>query len=114
MEFLQVLGAAITFGSALGATVAGFFAYRQKSLVTVLRESNNDYKERVDQLIEEREELNKKIDFLTESVKRLEKEKQLPLDRLTKLVMSQNKQIASVATSLSEVAKYIKESGDKK
>lgn len=90
-DFTQTLGAAIVLGSTLGATVAGFSAYRQKNLVVLLRESNKDYKDRSDQLEAERDELRVKVKTLQDDVAQLKREKTLPLERLTKLVISQHK-----------------------
>ena len=100
MDFLTLLGGAITFGSALGATVAGFFAYRQKSLVTLLRESNKDYKDRVEQLEIERDGLNKRIDLLTTAVKALQDQKALPLENLTLLVTQQYQELHKVLSGI--------------
>lgn len=90
MDFVQILAGAIVLGSTLGATVAGFFAYRQKSLVSLLRESNNDYKDRNVQLESERDELREVIIKLKDSVHKLENERRLPLEKLTKLIVTQH------------------------
>lgn len=90
MDYLQIIGAAITGGATLGAIVAGFFAQRQKSLVTLLREGNNDYKERVEQLETERDQLKKDFQSMKDEFAQLKKEKALPLEKLTKLIMTQH------------------------
>lgn len=90
MDFIQILAGAIVLGSTLGATVAGFFAYRQKTLVSLLRESNSDYKDRNVQLESERDELKKDVDKLKDTVARLEQEKRLPLEKLTDLIIKQH------------------------
>jgi len=105
VDIIQTLGAAITFGSALGATIAGFFAYRQKSLVTVLRESNNDYKERVEQLEEDRDSKKREVESLTTRIMFLEREKQLPLEELTKLIMQQHTQQLQLMGKMAESIK---------
>lgn len=109
MDYLQAIGAAITFGSALGAIVAGFFAQRQKSLVTLLRESNKDYKDRVEQLEADRdrfEELSKKQ---ADEIADLKRQKMLPLEQLIKLVTQQH---ADTQKSIMALAKAI-EAGTK-
>lgn len=90
MDFPQTLGAAIVLGSTLGATVAGFSAYRQKNLVVLLRESNNDYKDRNAQLEADNERYKTQIKELQTDVAQLKREKTLPLEKLTKLVISQH------------------------
>lgn len=102
MDILQTLGAAIVFGSALGATLAGFFAYRQKSLVTVLREANNDYKDRVEQLEQQRDSMVKDNKSLADRVKQLESEKRLPLEELTTLVIKQHTQQLDILHKIAE------------
>lgn len=104
MDYLQAIGAAITFGSALGAIVAGFFAQRQKSLVTLLRESNNDYKERVEQLEQERDDLKKAVQALRDEVQELKRQRALPLEKLVKLVTQQH---ADTQKSIMALAKAI-------
>lgn len=122
---LSTLAIAITTGSALGATIAGFFAYRQKSLVTLLRESNKDYKDRVEQLEEERENLKKMIDDLNSRVKAMEQEKALPLEELTKLIIEQHtqqikstdkttKELGALAKIIAQVAREINKSQDRR
>lgn len=90
MDFIQVLGAAIVFGSTLGATLAGLFASRQRSLVKLLREANNDYKERVEQLEKDRDDDRRTIQQQAAEIKQLKSEKALPLQQLTKLIVSQH------------------------
>lgn len=110
-DFIQILAGAIVLGSTLGATVAGFFAYRQKSLVSLLRESNSDYKDRNVQLEQERDLFKADVIKLQDAVKRLEQEKRLPLEKLTSLIINQHTaQLASmnaIATKLGEVANAI-------
>lgn len=118
MDLLETLGAAIVAGSALGATIAGFFAYRQKSLVTVLREGNQDYKERVEQLERDREIDQKMLKKQAQQIEALQNEKRLPLDELTKLIVQQHSdqlkstenlatQMSAVATQMGEVVKHL-------
>lgn len=107
-DFVQILAGAVVLGSTLGATVAGFFAYRQKSLVTLLRESNGDYKERNEQLESERDELKHDVVKLKDAVDRLEKEKRLPLEKLTQLIVQQHTaqldSMNSIAIKLGDIA----------
>lgn len=99
-NLIATLAVAITGGSTLGATIAGFFAYRQKSLVTLLRESNTDYKERVGQLEQDRDRFEKLSKEQAEKITRLESEKALPLDNLIKLITSQHQTLISAITEL--------------
>lgn len=108
MDFIQILAAAIVLGSTIGTTVASLFAYRQKSLVTMLRESNADYKNRVDQLVSDGELKDKQIADLTTDVAQLKREKMLPLDNLTKLVIRQN---AETNKSIMNLTKAIQQQG---
>lgn len=104
---ISTLAVAITGGSTLGATIAGFFAYRQKSLVTLLRESNKDYKDRVEQLEQDRdrfEELNKK---LVAEITALKREKELPLKELIELITSQHNATFSAITELTKAISTI-------
>jgi response regulator of citrate/malate metabolism len=113
VDLLETLGAAIVAGSALGATIAGFFAYRQKSLVTVLREGNQDYKERVEQLERDREVDQKMLKKQAQQIEVLQNEKRLPLDELTRLIVQQHsdqlKSTNDLATQLSKVAEQMGE-----
>lgn len=111
MDFVQALGAAIVLGSTLGATVAGFFAYRQKSLVSLLRESNQDYKDRNEQLEKERDELKKTVEQLQADVKQLKAEKMMPLESLTKLIIKQH---AQNQKNIIALTKAIKQNTEKK
>lgn len=118
-DFAQILAGAVVLGSTLGATVAGFFAYRQKSLVTLLRESNSDYKDRNEQLESERDELKRELGKVKDAVDRLEKEKRLPLEKLTQLIVQQHTaQLASmnnIATKMGDIAQAMsKNNGGKK
>lgn len=99
---ISTLAVAITGGSTLGATIAGFFAYRQKSLVTLLRESNKDYKDRVDQLEKDRDTDRETINKQADEIKQLKAEKALPLDNLTKLITSQHQVLISAITELTK------------
>lgn len=101
-NLIATLAVAITGGSTLGATIAGFFAYRQKSLVTLLRESNADYKERVGQLEQDRDRFEKLSREQADKISRLESEKALPLDNLTKLITSQHQMLIAAITELTK------------
>jgi 3-hydroxyacyl-CoA dehydrogenase len=101
-NLIATLAVAITGGSTLGATIAGFFAYRQKSLVTLLRESNKDYKERVEQLESDRDRFEKLSKEQTAEIAQLKAEKALPLDNLTKLITSQHQLLISAITELTK------------
>ena len=111
MEFLQLLGGAVVLGSALGTTVASLFAYRQKSLVTMLRESNKDYKDRVDQLVADGESKDTLINQMRKDIDQLKREKTLPLENLTRLVISQN---AETNKSIMALTNELKKSRGKK
>jgi hypothetical protein len=104
MEFWQIISLVITSFAALGTTVAGFLAYRSKADIEVLRNSNidlrasnSDYEQMVNKL---------KIDNinLTKRVQSLEDEKKLPLEDLTRLVVSQHTQQLKV---LRDIAKAL-------
>lgn len=97
---ISTLAVAITGGSTLGATIAGFFAYRQKSLVTLLRESNTDYKDRVGQLESTVDRQAIEIKGQADKITQLENEKTLPLDNLIKLITSQHQVLISAITEL--------------
>ncbi len=99
---VSTLAVAITGGSTLGATIAGFFAYRQKSLVTLLRESNADYKERVGQLEQDRDRFEKTTKEQADEIAKLKAEKALPLDNLTKLITSQHSVLISAISELTK------------
>lgn len=101
-NLIATLAVAITGGSTLGATIAGFFAYRQKSLVVLLRESNADYKERVGQLEEDRDRFEKLSKTQSEEIAQLKRERQLPLENLIKLVTSQHAATLLAITNLTE------------
>lgn len=101
-NLIATLAVAITGGSTLGATIAGFFAYRQKSLVTLLRESNADYKERVGQLESDRDRFEKLAKEQGDEIDRLKAEKALPLDNLTKLITSQHQMLIAAITELTK------------
>ncbi len=90
MEYLQLVGVAITFGSVLGGITAGFFAARQKSRTLLLEAMNGDYEKRTKQLEEDGKAKDLRIESLEKTVSRLETEKALPLDKLIKLVTSQH------------------------
>lgn len=101
-NLIGTLAVAITGGSTLGATIAGFFAYRQKSLVTLLRESNKDYKDRVEQLEEDRDRFEKTTKEQAEKIRHLEAEKTLPLKNLIELITSQHTTTLNAITALTE------------
>ena len=107
MDYIQYVGAAITFGSVLGGIVAGFFARRQKSLVVLLRESNNDYKERVSQLEDTVDRQDTQIKKQDDEIKQLKAEKALPFENLIKLI---TKQHAQTNKSIMQLAKAIENS----
>ena len=113
-SFIQSLAAAIVLGSTLGSIVAGFFAVRQRSLVTLLRESNNDYKQRNEQLEAERDELKVIVEQLRTDVAQLKREKTLPLENLTRLVIEQNaKTQKSIMSLTAELKKQRTQQNDK-
>jgi predicted PurR-regulated permease PerM len=97
---ISTLAVAITGGSTLGATIAGFFAYRQKSLVTFLRESNQDYKDRVEQLESDRDRFEKLAKDQADEIAQMKAEKRLPLENLTALITSQHSALVDAITGL--------------
>lgn len=99
---ISTLAVAITGGSTLGATIAGFFAYRQRSLVALLRESNKDYKDRVEQLEDDRDRLTAVTKSQADEIAILKAEKTLPLDNLTKLITSQHQMLIAAITELTK------------
>ena len=103
-NLISTLAVAITGGSTLGATIAGFFAYRQKSLVTLLRESNKDYKDRVEQLEEDRDRFERLTKEQADKIKRLEDEKTLPFKNLIELITSQH---TATLTAITELTRAI-------
>ena len=105
-NLIATLAVAITGGSTLGATIAGFFAYRQKSLVTLLRESNKDYKERVEQLEKDRDRFEEMTKKQAEEISLLKREKELPLKNLIELITSQH---TATMSAITELAKAITE-----
>lgn len=97
---IATLAVAITGGSTLGATIAGFFAVRQKTLVTLLREANGDYEKRVKQLESDRDRFEKTTKDQAAEIAQLRAEKALPLDNFIKLITSQNEAVLSAITAL--------------
>lgn len=97
---ISTLAIAITGGATLGGTIAGFFAIRQKTLVTMLREANGDYEKRVKQLETDRDRLDRSDKEKTARIAQLEAEKALPLENFIKLITSQNDAVLSAITAL--------------
>lgn len=108
MEYLQLVGVAITFGSVLGGITAGFFAARQKSRTLLLEAMNGDYEKRVKQLEDDGDAKDTRIVQLEKTVTRLEHEKALPLDKLIRLVTSQHdatqESIMTLAKAIEKIA----------
>ncbi len=101
-NLIATLAVAITGGSTLGATIAGFFAIRQKTLVTMLREANGDYEKRVKQLESDRDRFEKLTKDQTQEIANLRAEKALPLENFIKLITSQNESTLAAITALTE------------
>ncbi len=99
---IATLAVAITGGSTLGATIAGFFAVRQKTLVALLREANGDYEKRVKQLEDDRDRFEKLNKEQTAEIAQLRAEKALPLENFIKLITSQNDATLSAITALTQ------------
>jgi len=101
MGWFETLTAAILGGSALGAALAGFFAYRRGAREKVLSAL-------VDDLTKYNEELKKKCDRLEKRVKSLEAERQIPLTELTKMIVEQHtaqmQSMSDIATALTNLA----------
>jgi hypothetical protein len=111
---IGTLAVAITGGSTLGATIAGFFAYRQKSLVTLLRESNKDYKDRVEQLEEDRDRLERVTKDQAEEIAQLKREKELPLKNLIELITTQHTSTFDAITKLADALAKTQETSRQK
>lgn len=101
-SLIATLAVAITGGSTLGATIAGFFAVRQKTLVTLLREANGDYEKRVKQLEDDRDRFEKQTKDQAARIAQLESEKALPLENLIKLITSQHTATLRAITDLTK------------
>jgi predicted histidine transporter YuiF (NhaC family) len=104
MEFWQILTPIIAIGTTLGFAVTIFLAYRNKTDKDVLRTSNEDLRAL---------NLDNKLTIdnlklaniaLTKRVQSLEDEKKLPLDDLTRLVVSNHTQQLKV---LRDIAKAL-------
>lgn len=104
---IATLAVAITGGSTLGATIAGFFAVRQKTLVTLLREANGDYEKRVKQLEDDRDRLDKSDKEKAARIAQLEAEKALPLEKFVELITSQHTTTLSAITELTKAMKLV-------
>lgn len=107
MEWFNVLSAAVLGGSALGAALAGFFAYRRGAREKVLSALVGD-------LQTYNKELEDKCARLEDRVQSLEHATQLPLETLTKLIIEQHaaqmkssellgSHMADIATQMSNV-----------
>ena len=105
MTLFETISVAVVGGSALGATLAGFFAYRRGAREKVLSALVEDQERRINQLEEER-------DGLLEKVQQLESERQLPLTQLTELIVNQHtQQMASIEKLTTKIASVARTMG---
>lgn len=104
MDWLTTLNVAILTGSALGATLAGFFAYRRGAREKVLEALVGDQDKRIKQLEDERKRHLRRIQAL-------EAEKARPLTDLTELIVTQHaaqmESMKTVTEGLAEVVKTL-------
>lgn len=106
MAWFETLAAAIVTGSALGAVLAGFFAYRRGASEKLLRAIVGDQEKRIKQLETDRDDLAAERDKLAKRVETLEHERQLPLTELTQLVIQQNTaQLDAIKALTTEMAR---------
>lgn len=109
MDWFSTLNVALLTGSALGATLAGFFAYRRGAREKVLSALVGDQEKRIAQLTEDRDELQKRVT-------QLEAEKQLPLTNLTQLIIKHHSDQMTTMTAVTEqlaaVAKLLAEKSE--
>ena len=112
MDFWSIVGPVTTGATTLGFAASIFFAYRNKTDQDVLRNTNGDlrnlnldYKETINTLKAD-------VLVLSQKVKSLENEKKLPLEELTKLVVSQHTQqlkvLRDIAKALNAKPKEVK------
>lgn len=99
---ITTLAAAVVGGSTLGATIAGFFAYRRKARITLQDEIIATYEKRVKQLEEQSNRQDEQITQQTARIAQLEAEKALPLENLIKLITSQHSATLSAITKLTK------------
>lgn len=100
MNTITILLAALTLASTLGAASAVFYGVRQKTIIEVLRLSNDSYKERNEQLesiIKERDaKYAKDIAELQGKVSVLENIKTPPLEPMMKQMNTNHKEVMKV------------------
>ena len=92
MEYLSLILGLFTAASVLGTVSAVFYGVRQKTIIATLRESNDAYKERNEQLEKSLEGLTKQITLLEGRIKSLEQIKTPPIEPLIKLIEQNEKQ----------------------
>jgi len=111
MSTFELLIAAVLGGSTLGATIAGFLAYRRGAREKVLTALVDDQDKRIKQLEGDRDRLAKQVE-------NLEREKRLPLDQLSQLIVTQHtaqmKSMTDIANSMAEIARAIAPTGGSK
>lgn len=93
----------ISIGAVLGTGVATFFANKKSSSEKVLRQVVADQDTRIKQLDNEVGRLNGVIGDLTDQIKILQHEKQLPLENLTKLMMKNHTKELEVQNAILEL-----------
>lgn len=89
---LQTLSLIISIGAIIGTAVATFFANKKSSSEKVNRAVIADQEVRIKQLEDDGERKDKTISDYETRIKQLETEKALPLEQLTALIISNNKQ----------------------
>lgn len=102
---LQTLSLIISIGAVLGTGVATFFAQRKGASDKVKDEIIGDQDKRITQLEQERERDKKTIVDQGRRIKQLEDEKQLPLNKLTSLIIENNKQQTALLNTIVELLK---------
>ncbi len=86
MDILSLILGLFTAASVLATVAASFYAVRQKTIIATLRESNDAYKERNEQLEKSLEGIEKQVTILEGRIKTLEAIKTPPIQPLIKLV----------------------------
>ena len=92
-NFSTILTLIFTIASTLGAAGAIFYSVKQKTYITILKESNDAYKDRNAQLEEQLDRNTKDILELHRRIKDLERLKTPPLQPLVALVTKNHKEV---------------------
>ena len=102
---LQTLSLIISIGAVLGTGVATFFAQRKGATGKVKDEIISDQDKRTTQLEKAVERDQKTIADQERRIKQLENEKALPLNKLTTLIIENNKQQTALLNTIVELLK---------